>query len=88
MAILLVVVEAFILVVLSRRAAPWWASAAVIAAVAVPWIAGYADEVGETDTSPGLLVFGGVLSVAALMILEAVLRIRRRRRGRDTTDRN
>jgi hypothetical protein len=79
MAILIVAVAAVVLVVLSRRSAPWWASALVIALVALPWVAGYVDEVGDDDTSPGLLVFGGVLSVGALLVLELALRIHRRR---------
>ncbi len=88
MAIALVVAAGFILVILSRRSAPWWASAAVIAMVSVPWIAGYSHEVGEADTSPGLLIFGGVLSVGALVILEALLRITRRGRRRNKTARD
>jgi hypothetical protein len=86
MAILLVAFAAVMLVVLSRRSAPWWASALVIAIVALPWVAGYVDEVGDDDTSPGLLVFGGVLSVGALLILELLLRTRRRRVRRRTRD--
>lgn len=83
MAIVLVVAAALVLVVLSRRSAPWWVSAAVIGAVAVPWIAGYVDEVGESNTSPGLLVFGGILSVGALIVLEAILRFTQRRGRRN-----
>jgi hypothetical protein len=87
MAIVLVAAAAIILIFLSRRSAPWWAPAAVIGVVAVPFIAGYVREAGEPDTSPGLLVFAGVLSVGALTLLEGVLRIVRWRRGRSKPDR-
>ena len=79
MAIAVVVLAAATLVVLARRSAPWWTSATVIVAVGLMWGIALAVEVGEPDARPGLLVFGGVMSVGFLLILELVLWVLQRR---------
>jgi hypothetical protein len=42
---------------------------------------GYLDEVDEPDTQPGLLLFGGVVSVALLSAVAVIGRLVRRRIG-------
>lgn len=81
MAIVLNVIAAVMLIWLAMRRAPFWISVLLICLVTSPWLFGYLDEVDELDTQPGLLLFGGVVSVAFLSAVAVIARLVRRRIG-------
>ena len=67
-AIVLDLLAAALLIWLAMRRAPLWISVVIILLVCSPWLVGWIAEIDEPDTRPGLLIFGGVLSVAFLVI--------------------
>lgn len=66
MAIVLDLLAAALLIWLAMRRAPLWISVLIILLVCSPWLFGWIAEIDEPDTRPGLLLFGGVLSLAFL----------------------
>jgi len=67
-AIVLDLLAAALLIWLAMRRAPLWISVLIILLVCSPWLIGWIAEIDEPDTQPGLLLFGGVLSLAFLVI--------------------
>lgn len=67
------------LIWLAIRRTPLWISVLVICLVTSPWLFGWLHEVDELDTQPGLLLFGGVVSVAFLSAVAGIARLVRRR---------
>ena len=69
------------LVWLAMRRAPVWISVLLVCLVTLPWLFGWLREIDELDTQPGLLLFGGGVSVAFLSAVAVIARLVRRRIG-------
>src|SRR3954449_2678231 len=74
-AIVLNLLAAGMLIWLAVRRTPLWISVLVICLFTSPWLFGWLHEVDELDTQPGLLLFGGVVSVAFLVLVAGIARL-------------